>query len=237
MPNGPNEQSAGTSSNETAIRIEALVAVLYAFVVFMSLVYLGLASRPGEFDELHTRIDALYFTMSTIATVGFGDVHATGQAARLVVTVQIFLDLIFVGLVARIILPSLARQRAQRNETRAAWTSPDDDPMDPPGLTPNGEGFGPPYAVGAAADMSVGPGRTGDHGLAPAGDAELAVERLQVHLHGVDRHEQLSRDLLVAHHARQELQHRELAVGERDMGAGAVRSTAQAADRPGAMAP
>jgi hypothetical protein len=103
-----------------------------AFVVFMSLVYLGLASSPGQFDELHTRVDALYFTMSTIATVGFGDVHATGQAARLVVTIQIFLDLIFVGLVARIILPSLARQRAQRNEARSAWTGPDDDPMDPP---------------------------------------------------------------------------------------------------------
>ena len=125
-------QRAQRSTDDTAIRLEALVAVLYAFVVFMSLVYLGLASRSGQFDELHTRIDALYFTMSTIATVGFGDVHATGQAARLVVTVQIFLDLIFVGLVARIILPSLARQRAQRNETRASWTSPDDDPLDSP---------------------------------------------------------------------------------------------------------
>ena len=125
-------QRAQRSTDDTAIRLEALVAVLYAFVVFMSLVYLGLASSPGQFDELHTRVDALYFTMSTIATVGFGDVHATGQAARLVVTVQIFLDLIFVGLVARIILPSLARQRAQRNEARAGWTSPDDDPLDPP---------------------------------------------------------------------------------------------------------
>jgi len=125
-------QRAQRSTNDTAIRLEALVAVLYAFVVFMSLVYLGLASSPGQFDELHTRVDALYFTMSTIATVGFGDVHATGQAARLVVTIQIFLDLIFVGLVARIILPSLARQRAQRNEARSAWTGPDDDPMDPP---------------------------------------------------------------------------------------------------------
>jgi len=125
-------QRAQRSTDDTAIRLEALVAVLYAFVVFMSLVYLGLASSPNQFDSLHTRIDAIYFTMSTIATVGFGDVHATGQAARLVVTVQIFLDLIFVGLVARIILPSLARQRAQRNETRAAWTSPDDDPLDAP---------------------------------------------------------------------------------------------------------
>ena len=102
-------------------------------MVFLSLIYLGLASRSGQFDELHTRIDALYFTMSTIATVGFGDVHATGQVARVVVTIQIFLDLIFVGLVARIILPTLARQRAQKREQESTWTSPDDDPLDPPG--------------------------------------------------------------------------------------------------------
>ncbi len=85
-------------------------------------------------------MDALYFTMSTIATVGFGDVHATGQVARAVVTLQIFLDLIFVGLVARIILPTLARQRAERNAASSSgWVSPDDDPLshlrraEPPG--------------------------------------------------------------------------------------------------------
>ena len=126
-------QRAQRSTQDTAIRLEALVAVLYAFVVFLSLIYLGLASKPGQFDELHTRIDALYFTMSTIATVGFGDVHATGQVSRVVVTIQIFLDLIFVGLVARIILPTLARQRAQKREQESTWTSPDDDPLDPPG--------------------------------------------------------------------------------------------------------
>ena len=79
-------------------------------------------------------MDALYFTMSTIATVGFGDVHATGQAARVVVTLQIFLDLIFVGLVARIILPSAGPATGPsgtRRPTRAG-SSPDDDPLDPP---------------------------------------------------------------------------------------------------------
>ncbi len=126
-------QRARSSPNEIAIRLEALVAVLYAFIVFMSLIYLGLSHTAGQFDELHTRVDALYFTMSTIATVGFGDVHATGQVARAVVTLQIFLDLLFVGLVARIILPTLARQRAERNAASpSTWVSPDDDPLDPP---------------------------------------------------------------------------------------------------------
>ena len=112
-------QRARQESDEHAIRLEALVAVLYGFIVFTSLIYLGLASRPGQFTGLDTRVDALYFTMSTIATVGFGDVHATGQVARILVTVQMFLDIIFVGLVARIILPSVVNSRAR---VRAAQT-------------------------------------------------------------------------------------------------------------------
>ena len=107
---------ARRSTEEASVRIEAVVAVLYAFVVFTSLVYLAIASNPGQFTGLHTRVDALYFTMSTIATVGFGDVHATGQVARTVVTVQIFLDLIFVGLMARIILPSVVNSRARARD-------------------------------------------------------------------------------------------------------------------------
>jgi uncharacterized membrane protein YgcG len=109
-------ERARRSTAEASVRIEAVVAVLYAFVVFTSLVYLAIASNPGQFTGLHTRVDALYFTMSTIATVGFGDVHATGQVARTVVTVQIFLDLIFVGLMARIILPSVVNSRARARD-------------------------------------------------------------------------------------------------------------------------
>lgn len=123
---------ARRSTEEASVRIEAVVAVLYAFVVFTSLVYLGIASNPGQFTGLHTRVDAIYFTMSTIATVGFGDVHATGQVARTVVTVQIFLDLIFVGLMARIILPSVvnSRERARDGADSRADGEPEDGSED-----------------------------------------------------------------------------------------------------------
>lgn len=131
-------QRAREPSEEHAIRVEALVAVLYGFIVFMSLVYLGLASKQGEFTGLNTRVDALYFTMSTIATVGFGDVHATGQVARILVTVQMFLDIIFVGLVARIILPSVVNSRARvraAQESRPSAGAPDSDQPDVPPTT------------------------------------------------------------------------------------------------------
>jgi len=125
-------QRADTASKQTSIRLEALIAVLYAFVVFVSLVYLALSSSAGQFSGLHTRVDALYFTTSTISTVGFGDIHATGQASRALVTLQMFLDLVFVGLTARIILPTLARQRAEKQGEQLSGSDPEDDPQDPP---------------------------------------------------------------------------------------------------------
>ncbi len=134
-------ERARRSTEEDSVRIEAVVAVLYAFIVFTSLVYLAIASNPGQFTGLHTRVDALYFTMSTIATVGFGDVHATGQVARTVVTIQIFLDLIIVGLMARIILPSVVSSRARARDAGGSRVRAgrddeggdrDDDEPDPP---------------------------------------------------------------------------------------------------------
>jgi voltage-gated potassium channel len=123
---------ARQASDQTSVRLEALVAVLYAFVVFTSLVYLALASDKGQFTGLNNRVDALYFTMSTIATVGFGDVHATGEVARAVVTVQIFLDLIIVGLVARIILPSVVDARTRARRSAGSEPTEDVDQPDTP---------------------------------------------------------------------------------------------------------
>lgn len=125
-------ERARRATDERAVRLEAVIAVLYAFVVFMSLIYLALASNPGQFTQLDTRVDALYFTMSTIATVGFGDVHATGQLARVVVTLQVALDLVFVGLVARIILPSVVESRARRREAAGVEPSAESEERNEP---------------------------------------------------------------------------------------------------------
>jgi hypothetical protein len=75
----------------------AIVAVSVLTLVAFSAAYYVLARRPGEFSGLSTRLDALYFTVVTMATVGYGDIVATGQTSRVVVVVQIIYTLVFLA--------------------------------------------------------------------------------------------------------------------------------------------
>jgi hypothetical protein len=106
-----------TSPEDQGVRLEALAALVYALVVFFALTYLSLATRKDQFVDLDNRVDALYFTVSTLATVGFGDVHAVGSAARAAVTVQMAMDLLVLGIAARLVGPALARRWAEKAAT------------------------------------------------------------------------------------------------------------------------
>jgi heme A synthase len=105
------------------VRIRALVLLLVLTVLFFSWCDDSVARLPGQFDDLHTKTDALYFTVSTIATVGFGDVHAAGQLARAAVTVQIVFNLVFLG-AAVAMVSGFVRERAQRR--RSSGHHPED---------------------------------------------------------------------------------------------------------------
>jgi hypothetical protein len=54
-------------------------------------------ASPGQFAGLETRTDALYFALTTLATVGFGDIHAQGQYARALLLVQMVFNLVVVA--------------------------------------------------------------------------------------------------------------------------------------------
>ena len=55
-------------------------------------------ASPASFSTHQlTRTDALYFTVTTFTTVGFGDIIPASQGARLVVTAQMILDLLVLG--------------------------------------------------------------------------------------------------------------------------------------------
>jgi voltage-gated potassium channel len=97
-------------------RVRALVLLLCVTVLFFSYADVALAGIAGEFASLHTKTDGLYFSVSTLATVGFGDVHASGQLARIAVTLQIVFNLVFLG-AAIATITGMWRERARRRAT------------------------------------------------------------------------------------------------------------------------
>ena len=68
----------------------------------------------SNFSESMTRTDALYFTVTVFATVGFGDITATSQGARALVTGQMVAGIVIVGIGARIIVDAIKYGRQQQ---------------------------------------------------------------------------------------------------------------------------
>ncbi|WP_369244523.1 potassium channel family protein [Streptomyces sp. R41] len=84
--------------------VEALSATLALYLVlFASAYYLLEHSAPGSFSEPLTRTDALYFTLTTFTTVGFGDITALSQTGRVVTMLQMTGGLLLVGVAARVL--------------------------------------------------------------------------------------------------------------------------------------
>ncbi|MFD6393119.1 potassium channel family protein [Nocardia sp. NPDC060259] len=89
-----------------------LLVVCIVCVVFSAFYYRLQQQQPEEFVGLSTRTDALYYTMVTLGTVGYGDVHAVGQVARIATMVQIAFDLVVIGTLAAIVTSSVNRRLA-----------------------------------------------------------------------------------------------------------------------------
>jgi len=95
--------------------IQALATSVPLFLLLFAATYVVLATMSaGNFSQPLTHTDALYFTVTVFATVGFGDITATTQVARLVVTGQMIADLIIIGIAAKVIVGAVQRGRAQR---------------------------------------------------------------------------------------------------------------------------
>jgi voltage-gated potassium channel len=115
------------SSHPETRALQALVVVLPLFILlFASAYYVMGRAEPADFSEALTRSDALYFTVTIFSTVGFGDVSAQGETTRLVVTAQMILDLIFLGVGIRVILGAV-----QKSKDRSASQATDEETASP----------------------------------------------------------------------------------------------------------
>ena len=97
---------------------EALGLVLPLFLVLFASTYFVMErASAASFSEPLTRTDALYFTVTVFSTVGFGDITAKSEAARVVLIFQMLADLVLLGAGIRVLVGAVQRGRERSSDT------------------------------------------------------------------------------------------------------------------------
>ena len=100
--------------------VEALATSVPLFLLLFASSYVVMAAMSASnFGGRLTHTDGLYFTITVFSTVGFGDITAKTEAARLVVTGQMIADLVILGLAVKIIVGAVSRRRQPGNADSA----------------------------------------------------------------------------------------------------------------------
>jgi len=111
--------------------VEAMATSIPFFLLLFASTYVVLAAQSASsFGGPLSHTDGLYFTVTVFSTVGFGDITAKTETARLVVTGQMLADLIVLGLALKIIVGAVRRGQQRRSTPGAVPGSGtgDDEP-------------------------------------------------------------------------------------------------------------
>jgi hypothetical protein len=104
------------SDRPTLRAIEAVGVLVTLITVAFAVTYLMIAYQdPGAFSQPLDKIGALYFTATVLSTVGFGDIVAVTDAARIAVIVQMLVDLVLLAAGVRLFAGAVAIGRAARS--------------------------------------------------------------------------------------------------------------------------
>jgi hypothetical protein len=99
--------------------VEAVSLVLPLLLVLFAAAYILIErNAPGSYSEPLNHTDALYFTVTVFASVGFGDIVPVTATARLVTTVQMVIDLMAIGVIAKIVLGAVETGLRRRESGR-----------------------------------------------------------------------------------------------------------------------
>jgi hypothetical protein len=95
--------------------VEALAVIVPLYLLIFARIYLSSSlNDPSVFSRPLDHTAALYFTVTVFASVGFGDIVAQTNDMRLLVTAQMLLNLVVLGLVIRVLTMAARRGVARR---------------------------------------------------------------------------------------------------------------------------
>ncbi len=97
-----------------AIEVLAIIVPLFLFL-FASLYLTMSHASAAAFSEPLDHTGALYFAITIFSTVGFGDITPKTDLARIVVSVQMLLDLVLLGVLVRLLVKA-ARSGLSRGQ-------------------------------------------------------------------------------------------------------------------------
>jgi multisubunit Na+/H+ antiporter MnhB subunit len=84
--------------------IEALILIATMFLaVFAAIYVMESTANPSAFSEDLDHFTAYYFSLTILATVGFGDITPVSNVARATAMVQMAIDIAFIAVLVKII--------------------------------------------------------------------------------------------------------------------------------------
>ena len=99
------------------LNLEALgLIVPFYLLLFASTYFVMEGASAANFTQPLIRTDSLYFSVTVFSTVGFGDITAKSEAARVVLIVQMLGDLALLGAGARVLLGAVRRGQQRRSD-------------------------------------------------------------------------------------------------------------------------
>lgn len=100
--------------NPIGERTAVIGVMVIESVLLFAATYLAISEYDKQIVGLETPLDAVYFTMTTLMTIGFGDIAAEGQFARGVVLVQMIFTFVLLSSSVRL-FTSLTRGIAEEH--------------------------------------------------------------------------------------------------------------------------
>lgn len=98
--------------------VEAFAIITPAFLLLFSVTYYLLSrSNAFDFSEHLSRTSSLYFTITTISTVGYGDITPRTDPTRIVVMVQMISDILILGFGVKVVTGAVQMGRKRQLDT------------------------------------------------------------------------------------------------------------------------